>query len=135
VDASAWNAFFNRTDNEHPQVARLMKSLFESRIAVVTSDYILDETLTLLRFKGGHRVAVRAGRAIQTAAWVTLVDVGRDVRADAWKLFEKMGAQAFSFTDCTSFSLMRRLGIGLAFTLDADFERAGFTRLSSVHLQ
>ena len=48
-----------------------------------------------------------------------------DERA-AWELFAERGDKPYSVTDCTSFVLMRRLGLATAATLDADFRREGF---------
>ena len=47
-------------------------------------------------------------------------------------LLERFDDQDFSFTDATSFAVMRRLGIAVAFTFDDDFMRAGFTDLRHV---
>lgn len=43
-----------------------------------------------------------------------------------WDLFQARGDKSYSFTDCTSFALMRRLGLEEAVALDADFRREGF---------
>jgi len=52
-----------------------------------------------------------------------------DQRA-AWKLFKKHDDKEFSFTDCTSFVVMERLGLLYAFAFDEHFEQTGqFTRV------
>jgi predicted nucleic acid-binding protein len=48
-----------------------------------------------------------------------------DERA-AWSLFEKRADKAYSFTDCTSFVLMRREKIAIAVALDEHFSQEGF---------
>jgi predicted nucleic acid-binding protein len=56
--------------------------------------------------------------------------VSDDIRATAWQIFVRYDDQLFSFTDCTSFALMRSLGIGDAFTFDRrDYLAAGFVPL------
>ncbi|MFA7234316.1 MAG: hypothetical protein WC076_09405 [Terrimicrobiaceae bacterium] len=40
-----------------------------------------------------------------------------------------MDDHAFSFTDCTSFAVMRRLGLVEAATSDSHFQAAGFRPL------
>ena len=57
------------------------------------------------------------------------VDLVRVTIADehaAWDLFRARPDQTYSFTDCTSFVLMRRLGLDAALALDADFRTEGF---------
>ncbi len=50
--------------------------------------------------------------------------------ARAFVLLAQYADKDFSFTDPTSFAVMERLGITLAFSFDQDFVRAGFTRFS-----
>ena len=47
----------------------------------------------------------------------------------AWELFCKRPDHTYSFTDCTSFVIMRRLGIKTAAALDDDFASEGFESL------
>jgi len=62
--------------------------------------------------------------------WCRVVDVSEDTRTAAWQLFVRYADQLFSFTDCTSFALMRAMKIDEAFTFDRrDFGAAGFVVL------
>ena len=45
---------------------------------------------------------------------------------EAWKMFQKYRDKEYSFTDCTSFVVMKRLKIQTALTLDSDFSQVGF---------
>ena len=51
------------------------------------------------------------------------------VERAAWEILEHYDTAGFSFTDCTSFAVMRILSIGKAFTFDAHFDIMGFERL------
>ena len=42
----------------------------------------------------------------------------------------KYADQQISFTDCVSFAMMRRLGIGAAFAFDRHFRDAGFQMIT-----
>jgi len=48
------------------------------------------------------------------------------VNTGAWSLFERRPDKAYSFTDCTSFIVMRRLKLGIAAALDNHFLQEGF---------
>ena len=48
---------------------------------------------------------------------------------DIWSLFKRFADKEFSFTDCTSFVLMRRLGLHEALAFDGHFTQAGFAEL------
>ena len=55
-----------------------------------------------------------------------------EVRQSAWEIFVRYADQSFSFTDCTSFALMRAMRISEAFTFDrTDFGAAGFVAVPS----
>ncbi|MHC4972728.1 MAG: type II toxin-antitoxin system VapC family toxin [Planctomycetota bacterium] len=123
VDTSAWLSFANRNDADHPLVKRAFSG-FSGRL--VTSNFVFDETVTLARSRLGHAFALLVGDALQDADTVDLIRVSADDETRAWTLFAERGDKRYSFTDCTSFVLMRRLGIKQAASLDADFAREGF---------
>lgn len=123
VDTGAWYAYFNAEDPDHDAVADVLE---DERWHLVTSSYVLDETVTLVLTRRGHGPAVRAGSALRDPRTVALDRVaGRDEDA-AWELFKARPDKGYSFTDCTSFVLMDRLGIEAALATDPHFEREGF---------
>ncbi len=126
VDTSAFYALQSSGDPRQHALARTAAARFESDSAVlVTTDYVLDETYTLLRSALGHRSAVRFGREIRRGG-IEIVQVDLEIQEGAWRVFEKYSDKSFSFTDCTSFAVMRHGKIGLAFTLDHHFRQFGF---------
>ena len=74
---------------------------------------------------------------MDTSAWYALVNRHDPDHAAirwlyedaAWDLFQKRRDKTYWFTDCTSFVVMRRLGLEAAITLDDDFRREGFSAL------
>ena len=91
----------------------------------MTSDYVLDESYTIIRVRAGHAIAVQFGEAVRASRLLRVEHVTPDVIEAAWVLFKDFADQEFSFTDCTSFILMQRLGIEAAFTFDARFREYG----------
>lgn len=123
VDTSAWFAYANRKDRDHNAVRKALGS-FRGRLA--TSNFILDETVTLCRYRLGHTAAMRVGRVLQETGAVDLIRVTPADERAAWALFCDRPDQRYSFTDCTSFVLMRRLKVDTALALDDDFRSEGF---------
>jgi predicted nucleic acid-binding protein len=122
VDTGAWFAYFVRRDPDH-QAARAW--IRQNRQPLVTTDYIFDELLTLLKLRENYRVAAAAGEAIwqQRAArieYVTVEDITR-----TWEVFRQYDDKDWSFTDCTSKVIIERLGITHAFAFDGHFEQFG----------
>ena len=122
VDTSAWLAYANRADAAHAAVRDALKR-FEGRL--VTTNFIFDETVTLCR-RMGHGTAVLVGEVLRDPDVVDLLRVRPGDEEDAWRLFQDRADKRYSFTDCASFAIMRRLGVLRAATLDEDFEREGF---------
>ena len=123
VDTSAWFALVNRRDPDHAAARKLFDD-FKGRL--VTSNFILDETVTLCAYRLGHSTAVKVGETLLDANTGELVRASADDEHRAWELFCDRMDKDYSYTDCVSFTMMRRLGISRAAALDEDFRREGF---------
>ncbi len=126
VDTSAWYAFFDAKDPSHSQVSALLR---EWAGRILTTDYVFDEIITLVRYRAGHALAVRTGEALRQGGSCLIATAEPCDLEEAWVVFKREASQKLSFTDCVSFAVMRRLKLSLAAALDDDFRRAGFTAL------
>jgi len=129
-DTWAFLALANTADDGHAIAVEADAHMERAGYAAVTSDYVVDETLTGLHAAAGAPVALAFADAIaaRTAAGeLTLTDVTAPRRERALTLFRRLAPDALrlSFTDCTSFALMHEFGITAAFTADPHFHRAG----------
>jgi uncharacterized protein len=122
VDTSAWYALLDRKDRNHSHAVRFAE---ESRDLLLTSTYILDETVTLVRRHLGHAMAVRFGDRLWNEEIARLVRVSPEEEVRAWTIFARHTDTGFSYTDCTSFALMERLQIDAAFAFDSHFAQYG----------
>jgi len=129
VDTAGWVACADAVDLAHkPAVASRDGWLHDGGL-LVTTDYVVDETLTMLRFRLGlaeteawwHQVA---GSSHLRWEYISLerADKARD-------LFFRYTDKEFSFTDCTSFVVMRELKLREVLTTDHHFAQAGFLTL------
>jgi predicted nucleic acid-binding protein len=125
VDTGAWVAYVSPDDQYHRMAARWMR---HNRQPLLTSDYVVDETLTLLRARG------EAVRAIQLGAlffgpgsnWPVLLHyLTEEGISAAWYVFRTYDDKAWSFTDCTSKVLIEKLGLTHAFAFDQHFHQFG----------
>jgi len=129
VDTGAWMATALKTDNLHPAASAAMRRLIKDRTLLVTTDFVLSETLTRLRYDAGHPRACEflttLDRSIE-ARTAALVRVDDASFAEARRIFLDYADQDFSFVDCTSFAVARKLGIDTAFAFDHHFATMGF---------
>jgi len=80
---------------------------------------------SLIRYRISPQAAVTFGESLLKSSIVSIVDVNLEDRLKAWEVFKKYGDKELSFTDCTSFVLMRNLKIHKAFTFDEHFKQIG----------
>lgn len=129
VDTGAWIACINPHDQNYQQATSYLVDLRKSNTIMVTSDYIIDETLTWLRYNVSHHAAVNVMNQwkeaekikILTVEWITA-----EMAEQAWEIFRSYRDQKLSFTDCTSFVVCRTRKIANVFGFDRDFNTLGF---------
>ena len=123
VDTSAWYAVMVRKDRDHEAAKALLKSNTQP---LITSDYVMDETVTLLLSRVGHSYAVRFLEMLQTSRKVQQIYLTLTQIAAAITLFRNRADKGWSFTDCSSFVLMQEYQLQVAFAFDEHFKQAGF---------
>jgi predicted nucleic acid-binding protein len=122
VDTGAWYASMVPSDPQHQRVLAFLKS---NALPLVTSDYVVDETLTLLRARGENARAVTLGRRFFDLDLANVFNVAPEHLLGAWELFRDQPVRRWSFTDCTSKVIMDRLHIRKALTFDRHFVEFG----------
>lgn len=122
VDTGAWYASLVPTDPDH---ARAIEWLAANHSPLLTTDYVIDETLTLLRARGERKRALLLGARF---FHYELAEIHKITAVDltlAWNTFEQFDDKGWSFTDCTSKVVMEQLRIKVAFAFDHHFHQFG----------
>jgi predicted nucleic acid-binding protein len=129
VDTAGFLALWDTTDEHHPAALRLQQELIRKRRHFLTTEYVADETITLLLVRHSHRAAMDFLDTIERSEALRLewIDPARFHAAGIW--FRRHGDKQWSFTDCVSFAVMQELRIRDAFTTDHHFRQAGFVPL------
>jgi len=136
VDTSFWIASLNSEDKNHSVAKHWLKQIKDNPVILVTSNYVIVETLTLLICSSAFsRRDLQQRKALARKfynSWFRmplllreLIYVDKDIWEKSSELFFKYTDKDFSFTDCTSFCLMDKLGIFQAATFDHHFSQAG----------
>lgn len=123
VDTGAWFAYINASDPDHRRVRDVLD---DQPGRLVSSTYVFDETVTLTQARLGHRPALTVGQTLLDPRLVELLHVNAADERAAWELFKRRRNKSYSFTDCTSFVVMRRRRLERAIALDAHFAQEGF---------
>jgi uncharacterized protein len=129
ADTSALYALVDRNDAGHAAAKREVGRLVGAERRIVTTDYIVAETVNLANARGGALVANRVLDLVEQSSGIRIEWIGPE-RFDAAKaFFRKHSDHAYSFTDCTSFVIMRELRLADALTTGRHFREAGFSAL------
>ena len=124
LDTSAVVALLDRRDSEHERAKKAWKKA--NREALVTTDLVLAEIVTLLRRRVGFEAACAAGERFLSGSVAEIRYADSPLMGQAWTFFERYDDQELSLTDCVSFALMKERRIRQAFAFDQDFRTAGF---------
>jgi len=126
VDTAGFMMLADASDPDHERAKAFRDDWLEQGGVLVSTDYVLDETLTLVRMRLGLDAAESFWNAVEGSSrlrWEP-IDGARAERARRW--FFRWRDKAFSFTDCTSFVVMKERKLRIALTSDRHFAQAGF---------
>lgn len=129
ADTGAFIALLWRRDRAHERVRDHYRGLRERGDVLLTSNLVVSETATRLRFDAGLPLALAFRELVEAA-----VDTGRllvrhtdpEVDAKAWALMERHPEARLSFTDCVGAVTAAEGRAAVVFGLDRDFRVLGF---------
>ena len=118
VDISAWYSLPDKDGANHHAAVKFNDLLVHP---LMTSE---DEVTTLVRNRPGYKVAVEIGQKLWGSITNLIRVMSRDARME-WGIFVQYRDKNFSFTGCTSFALMERIGLTGVFAFDRHFKQYG----------
>ena len=131
ADTSWWVAWSLPGDARHSLALEMLDHVRNSE-RVLTTNLVMGETWTFLRYRDSHRAAVdfidRADDLV-SAGRLTVHSVTSREELRAWRWLRRHDERAYSFVDATSFEVMRARRLREALAFDNDFAAAGFIEL------
>jgi uncharacterized protein len=126
VDSSGLYALADHRDPFHAVANECVQELVGGGRRLVLTDYIVDESITLAVARAGAPAALRLLDIVEKSSAFEWQWIERYRFSAALAFFRKHADHHYSFTDCTSFVVMRELGLREALTTDKHFAEAGF---------
>jgi uncharacterized protein len=126
ADTSFFVAYLNQRDEHHSLAVEWMTMSSER---IVTTEWILAELGDFLAEGSNRRLFGSLVRALSVEERVEIVPADHDSFLNALVMYTRRPDKSWSFTDCTSFGLMKARKINAALTTDHHFEQAGFNVL------
>ena len=123
ADTGGWFSLFVVPDMNH--TVALDWFTRRKQQPLITTYYVVDETLTLLKSRGQEAVALSLGQQFFSGSLATIYYLTEeDIRA-TWQVFTRYADKEWSFTDCSSKVVMEKFGITEAFAFDQHFRQFG----------
>ena len=130
VDSGAWIALSHPRDQHYDNAVAVFNDLVQQDAQLLATDYVIDETVTRLRYDFSHSGAVKFFdfiESIKNRGILTVTEIDSALFQEAERLFRQYDTAELSFTDCTSFVVCRRRNISKAFAFDQHFPMMGIT--------
>ena len=126
VDSGAWIALALSRDPLHAQAREQWDLLQGAAAKLHTSVPVVIETFTFLERNASRDVALAWKNSIAVPGIVKILPCELRDLEQSWEFFRRTDLHKLSAVDATSFAIMRRARIRLAFTFDHHFAVAGF---------
>lgn len=126
VDTTAFYALADKSDKNHNDAVEYYNLLSAQTVVLLTTNYVVSETYTLIRIRLGHNAAVTAVEGIRESDLLEIVQSSENLDAAAFEILKKQSDKDYSFVDAVSFALMKSRGISQAFSFDEHFHQFGF---------
>lgn len=128
VDTGAWIGLLSKNDQYAAQAAAHYGELTSAGARLVTTNYVVDETATRLRYGAGLHAALRFRTMLDegvAARSVTVAWIDESLDREGWRILEQYADVKLSLTDATSAAVAGKRKISEVFGFDSDFEALG----------
>jgi predicted nucleic acid-binding protein len=129
IDSGGFYALVSAQSAAHADAVAIMEESRRTRRRAATTDYVLDETATLLRARGLRKQVKEFLRLTESSQALSIEWMTPDRFEAARGFMLKHLDQEFSFTDCARFVVMKELRLLDALATDKHFRIAGFNPL------
>ena len=129
VATTGWQAIIDKNSEYYKFATKYFCKLRDKEIPIITSNFVMDETLTWVNEQIGHNEAVKVMELWQEAEDSNLMEVfviDKKIEQEAREIFKRYSDYQLSFTDATTFALCRKYEIKKIFGFDRDFNTIGF---------
>ena len=123
VDTGAFIALTDADDENHRTAAAFYRDAKEKGMRFVTTNFVVCDTMNYLRAKISYHIAALFWESLKKSSLIEIVTVTPPIEEAAFAIFKRYADKDFSFTDSTSFSVMKSLKLKSAFAFDRHFEQ------------
>lgn len=111
LDTSFIIALEDADDQNHDKAIHYWEKFKKEPHKLITTTYVFDETITLLKRRLGFVKASSVGEMLLGSSLMEIVHVSQEDFYKGWEMFLKHNDKGYSFTDCISFFVMWKMHI------------------------
>ena len=134
VDTGAFIARHVVKDQYHRDALPIWNRIQREKIRCFTSNFVVEETVTLLARRTGYAFAERVARILYSSRDLEILRSDRRTELSALEFFHTYADQEVGFVDCVSFVLMHTHRLAQVFCFDRHFDIPGFSRIPLIPL-
>ena len=127
ADTSGLYSLLNRKDKHHAEALAFYNSL-PRQSEVIIIEYILLETMTLLRARGFSNLAIRFRETLSTSRIFTLHYSTPELEEATFDVFRRYADKQWSYADCALLATTAALNTSLIFSFDHHIDQMGLQR-------
>jgi uncharacterized protein len=125
-DTSGWFSLLNSTEEFHENALEIANKQVSKKIFFLTSDLVVQETMTLFMARKEHAIAKQFWTNVQESKIIRIERIDETRFQKSGEFFCKHIEHGYSFADVSSFLLMREFKISEVVTTDKHFAKSGF---------
>jgi predicted nucleic acid-binding protein len=123
LDSGVIIAYQNEDDVRHSDAMRIFSEIGKGRYAGgLVTDYIVLETVTVIKRLMGHEAAVETGEALLNSGDISVMR-STQLFPHAWREFRARSGTNLSFVDASSLAAMKIAGATRIATFDREFRK------------
>lgn len=115
VDSDAFVGWIFAEDVHHPEVKEIFQQITANRLKLVTTNYVIAETATVLSKLAGQQLA---RSFLEQAAKFTIIHISKQLHQQALEIFQTLDKKRSSVIDCSNVAVMRQFNIPTIFSFD-----------------
>ena len=127
IDTGAFIALVRRKDRDHDACRHHFLKLRKGGDTLFTSDAVVSETATRLRYDVGLQAALAFRRVLEGAGrHLKIRESDPKLRSAAFEVMSKFADLRLSYADCVGAAVAKEVRADAVFALDDDFRIIGF---------
>jgi predicted nucleic acid-binding protein len=128
ADTSGIYSLLNRRDEFHSEAMGFYNTL-PRQTEVIVIEYILLETMTLLRARGFSGLAIQFRETLSTSRIFTLRYSTAESERATFDVFRRFADKEWSYADCALLATANTLGTSQIFSFDHHMDQMGLERV------